>query len=403
MIKELYKKTIKEISLNVTQSKIDSVRKKTITKSGCRVYNNGYIGIEGTLGEPTENTWKKAETNLLAKVPYISEPEKDRKHIRDLRKLDISDKEFISTMENILDILHKEYPDFIFSNKINMVETEISMTNDVGLHYINYDKTIDIELLIKHVDSFNIFDTVILNQSRDLEDEAILIMVKEMIEGYKNKVDIPDSKKSIIIIQQSELLRKIEEELNGEAIGREISLFNEKINSKAFSDKVTIYQDSTEDKFHTPFFDMEGVINENDKYNLIEKGVIKNAYTDKKSSIEFSMPLTGAASGSYDEVPALSGAMLSIKSGGKNLKELLNGELAILVIAASGGDFTSEGNFASPVQMAMITDGEHIIGRLPEFNISGNLYEMFGEDFVGVSEDKPFIGENALVVKMKIN
>jgi len=150
MIKELYKKTIKEISLNVTQSKIDSVRKKTITKSGCRVYNNGYIGIEGTLGEPTDNTWKKAQANLLAKVPYISEPEKDRKHIRDLRKLDISDKEFISTMENILDILHKEYPDFIFSNKINMVETEISMTNDVGLHYINYDKTIDIELLIKY-------------------------------------------------------------------------------------------------------------------------------------------------------------------------------------------------------------------------------------------------------------
>jgi len=224
-------------------------------------------------------------------------------------------------------------------------------------------------------------------------------MVKEMIEAYKNKVDIPESKKSIIIIQQSELLRKIEEELNGEAIGRGISLFNEKINSKAFSDKVTIYQDSTEDKFHTPFFDMEGVINENDKYNLIEKGVIKNAYTDKKSAIEFSMPLTGAASGSYDEVPALSGAMLSIKSGGKNLKELLNGELAILVIAASG----SEGNFASPVQMAMITDGEHIIGRLPEFNISGNLYEMFGEDFVGVSEDKPFIDEHVLAIKMKIN
>ncbi len=403
MIKELYKKIIKETSLNVTQSRIDSVRKKTITKSGCRVYSNGYIGIAGTLGEPTEDTWKRAEANLSAKIPYISEPEKDMKRIRDFRKLNISDKEFTSNMENILDTLHKEYPDFIFSNKINMVETEISMTNDAGLRYINYDKTIDIELLIKHVDSLNIFDTVIFKQSRYLDDKTILIMAKEMIEGYRNKVDLPEKKKNLVIVQENELLGKIEEELNGEAIGRGTSLFNEKMNLKAFNEKVTIYQDSTDKMFHTPFFDMEGVVNENDKYNLIEKGVIKSAYTDKKSSIEFSMPLTGAASGSYDEVPALSGAMLSIESSGKTLKELLNGELAILVIAASGGDFTSEGNFASPVQMAMITDGEHIIGRLPEFNISGNLYEMFGEDFVGVSEGKPFIDEHVLAIKMKIN
>lgn len=403
MIKELYKKIIKETSLNVTQSRIDSVRKKTITKSGCRVYSDGYIGIEGTLGEPTEDTWKRAEANLSAKVPYISEPEKDMKRIRDLRKLNISDKEFIRTMENILDTLHKEYPDFIFSNKINMVETEISMTNDVGLRYINYDKTIDIELLIKHVDSLNIFDTGIFKQSRYLDDKTILIMAKEMIEGYKNKADLPEKKKNLVVVQENELLGKIEKELNGESIGRGTSLFNEKMNLKAFNEKVTIYQDSTDKMFHTPFFDMEGVVNENDKYNLIEKGIIKSAYTDKKSSIEFSMPLTGAASGSYDEVPTLSGAMFSIKSSGQTLKELLNGELAILIIMASGGDFTSEGNFASPVQMAMITDGEHIIGRLPEFNISGNLYEIYGDDFVGVSEDNPFIGENALVVKMKIN
>ena len=403
MIKELYKKTIKETSLNVTQSRIDSVRKKTITKSGCRVYSDGYIGIAGTLGEPTEDTWKRAEANLSAKVPYISEPEKDRKRIRDLRKLNISDKEFINTIENILDTLHKEYPDFIFSNKINMVETEISMTNDVGLRYINYDKTIDIELLIKHVDSLNIFDTGIFKQSRYLDEKTILIMAKEMTEGHKNKVDLPEKKKNLVVVQENELLGKIEEELNGEAIGRGTSLFNEKMNLKAFNEKVTIYQDSTDKMFHTPFFDMEGVVNENDKYNLIEKGIIKSAYTDKKSSIEFSMPLTGAASGSYDEVPTLSGAMFSIKSSGQTLKELLNGELAILIIMASGGDFTSEGNFASPVQMAMITDGRHIIGRLPEFNISGNLYEIYGDDFVGVSEDNPFIGENALVVKMKIN
>ena len=64
MVKELYQIKVNEVTLNVTNSEIDSVRKKNLTKSGCRVYDNGCIGIAGTLGEPTEETWQKAEKAL---------------------------------------------------------------------------------------------------------------------------------------------------------------------------------------------------------------------------------------------------------------------------------------------------------------------------------------------------
>lgn len=39
MVKELYQTVLRETSLNVTNGEIDSVRKKSITKSGCRVYD----------------------------------------------------------------------------------------------------------------------------------------------------------------------------------------------------------------------------------------------------------------------------------------------------------------------------------------------------------------------------
>ena len=39
MIKELYQQTVREVSLNVSAGRVDSLRRKNITKSGCRVYD----------------------------------------------------------------------------------------------------------------------------------------------------------------------------------------------------------------------------------------------------------------------------------------------------------------------------------------------------------------------------
>jgi len=69
------------------------------------------------------------------------------------------------------------------------------------------------------------------------------------------------------------------------------------------------------------------------------------------------------------------------------MKELLDGRNGILVWIASGGDFTPEGRFATPVQLAYLFDGENLLGRLPELSVASNLYDMFGKDFIGVSSD----------------
>ncbi|HEY8421443.1 MAG TPA: metallopeptidase TldD-related protein [Thermoclostridium sp.] len=403
MIRELYQKTVRETSINITNSAIDSVRKKSIMKSGCRVYDNGFIGVAGTFGEPTEKTWAEAEERLKDQIPYPFEPEKNRKRVRDLRQLNISDEEFIKEMEDLLKTLNSEYPDFIFSHKINICESEISLKNDAGLDYVNYDKTIEYVLLVKHRDSINIIDSGLIRQGRTLQKKEFIEDARMFLDAFRNEVSLPQQGKIPVIVEPGMLLSKINESLNGEQIGFGTSLFCNKINTKVFNSDLHIIQDRTEEKYHTPFFDTEGVTQKDDVYYLVRNGVIEKAYTDKMNAKRFSMPLTGSASGDYDEVPSLSSADLSIVPGKKTLKELINGGPAILVIMASGGDYTSSGDFASPVQMAYLTDGEKIIGKLPEFNISGNLYEIFGDDFIGMSCDRAFMGEKALVVKMNVN
>jgi len=403
MIRELYQHTIRETSLNITNSVIDSIMKKTIRKSGCRVYANRAIGVAGTFGDPTEKTWAEAEERLKDGIPYTFEPEKNKKRIRDLRQLNISDEEFIRESEDLLRILDLEYPDFIFSHKIKICETETLLKNDAGLDYVNYDKTFEFILLVKHRDSVNIFDSGLLRQGRTLQKKEFLEDARILLDAFKNEVSLPQNEKIPVIVEESMLLSKISESLNGEQIGFGTSLFCDKMNKTAFSPKLSIIQDRTEEKYHTPFFDTEGVTQDKDVCFLIKNGVIEKAYTDKTNAARFSMPLTGSASGDYDEVPSLSNIGLSVVPGNKTLKELIGGVPSIIVIMASGGDYTSSGDFATPVQMSYLTDGEKILGRLPEFYISGNLYDIFGDDFIGMSCDKTFMGERALVVRMNAN
>lgn len=402
MVKELYKEVINEVSINVTATRIDSIRKKNLTKSGCRVYDNGLIGIAGCYGEPTEDTWKQAVKNLEARTPYPYQPEKGKVRSRDLRKINLTEEEYIHDMEKLLSLLEKEYPQFLLSSKMSLAETEVSLSNDAGLDYVNRDKTIDMGLLVKHKDSVNVFDSFIAYISREYDFDKMLLEARNSLDGYMQKCTLPGDKLPVIF-EQEEMLGKFTESLSGEAVGNGVSLFGDKMNTKVFHEDFTLYQNRSSDVYHVPFFDMEGTVSEDDRFALIDRGTIKYAYTDKKNATTFSFPLTGGAGGGYDDVPSLSGPSLRVAVGNRTLKELLQGELAVIAKITSGGDYTNSGDFAAPIQDAYLTDGERILGRLPELSVSGNLFEMFGNDYIGCSSDKPFSCSNALVIRMKVS
>lgn len=403
MIKELYQIKIKETALNVTQTNIDSIRKKNITKTGCRVYKDGFIGVAGTFGEATDETWERAIKNLELKIPYEYEASKDKKRSRDLRKLNITSEEFIEKSEKLLESFRKEFPEIIFGNKIRLAETETSLKNDAGLDYVSYDETVTVELYFKHINSINVMDSFAIYETRDNFDvDKILEETRHQIKAFNNPVQLPDLEKAITIADDS-FIQKVYESLSGEKLGRKTSIFSNKLAIKAFSDKFTLYADLSDEKCHIPFFDAEGSTLENDNCILIENGVVLRGYTDKKNSTEFEFENTASASAGYDDVPTLGMVNITTKKSDNSFVELTGDELVIFPIVASGGDCTNDGDFATPVQMAYLMQNGKFIGRLPEFSVSGNIYEMFGDDFIGVSKDKFIFNQNVALCRMKIN
>lgn len=404
MIKELYQEIICETTLNVTQSKIDSVRNKNIKKSGCRIYKDGFIGIQGILGEPTEETWKQAEKNLELKIPYEYEPEKNKKRSRDIRNTKITQKEFIEKSEKILEKLREEYPMLIFSNKITLNETTEILKNDCELEYVSSNNCVGFGLLFKHVESANIFDSFISYISKDYDVEKILDEAREQLNAFNNKVELPDGEKVVMITSEFKgISSKIIESLNAKSLGTETSMFNSKMSQKIFNDNFTLFVDRSSETYETMFFDKEGSTLEGDKFNLIENGKLLTGYSDKKNSKRYNFENTAAADSGYDGVPCIGVPNLSIKSSEKTLKELVGDEKAIFIIMMSGGDSTNEGVFSSPVQMAYLYEKGKMVGRLPEFFISASIYDSFGQDYIGYTKDRPYFGQKVLVTKVNVS
>ncbi len=408
MIKEKYITNVKEMSLNVSQSRIDSVRNKNITKTGLRLYDNGYIGYAGAIGNFEESDLlNKAISTLDNKIPYDFEIETNKKIYEDYSSNILDETKLVDELEAILSVLREKYSDFYFSHKFNLTDYSVKLINEKGLDLYHKDRFISLGLIFKEKTSLNIMDGFVGFEGRKYDRTLALNDMFHILDAYKNKVDLPNKKTLPVVFVTSEEVPflKFMQALDGNNFGSGSSLLSQKMGMKVFNDNFTLYQNNNPKDLPVPFFDAEGVVNENYRYSLIENGVVISPYTNKRVSQKYNLPLTGSATCEYDSVPTLGTPSFKVKESEKTAKELLSGEMGVFVLMTSGGDFTPEGNFAAPVQLALLFDGEKFIGRLPELNISSHLFDMFGNSFRGVSKDNcsALSNDKYMIMDMKVD
>lgn len=408
MVKEKYTSSIKETCITVSNSRVESIRLKNDTKTSLRIYKDGYIGVAGAIGKYSETELEKAAIEALEqKIEYPCEPTQNKKEKLDKRTEIIKDEETVNEVEELLSELKNQQPEYIFSHKVKIKETNNKIINDADLDLEYRDKVMSIELVYKDKGSSNIMDGFIGNEARKYDRGLFLKESNMILNAHKNIVDLESSGTyPVIFIADMMPMEKFKSDLNGKIFASGSSLFSNKMGEKVFNEGFTFYHSlNPDDVLNTPFFDAEGVVNDNYRYALIENGVINSPYTDKRTAKRFNLPLTGNSEAAYDGVPTLQPLGFKVKESNKSLKELLGGQAGIFVIIASGGDFTPNGDYGTPVQLAMLYDGENLIGRLPEIQISSNIFDMYGNAFRGVSKDfpLPYSRCNFAVMDMKVS
>ena len=401
---ETYCTIDKTSALSIADSKIVSVRRSNVTRTGLRVYDGKNIGVAGALGKfDVEQLKEQAKKGLELGISYPYAPSGKREE-EVLQESPIDDvNELVAMTEETLARLRK-YEDFNFAGLIHLIDDKTTLKNDDGLDLSCHVRWTSFGILFKVLNSGNIFDGGLLYSGRHFNKNDYLEMAETTLAAFKNKVDVPKGKRIPVLWNakfktMDHVLNFFSKALNGRTFATGGSILSDKRGKKAFDDKLTLYQSNDPEIAGRPFFDGEGTINDSYRFTLIKEGVVIAPYTDKKNADTYDLPLTGAASCSYDSIPALGSPFLELKSGEKNLAELLNGRLAIYMDMSAGGDFTPDGHYAAPAQLAYLFDGERFVGRLPQLQVSSSVFDMFGSAFIGVSKDKwPFCSNGHVIV-----
>lgn len=383
MEKEFLTKVNRSYTLNVTAGKIDSFREQEETTTTVRVYRDGFVGIAGGFGKQDEELLTaKAVDALKNQIPYPCELG-DELVLTDNRQKEIVPlSKFIPTMQDFLDKLGKECEKFAFSNKIQMSYKSAEYRNSRGRQLSCNGSKIDVELVVQNRGSGNLYDTFFGFEGADFDADYLVEKFKEQYDAYFVRADVENGRYPIVTTPYG-LVGTFLKDFVAETYGSGASLISGKLGQKVFSDKLTMRCDMNQDT--TPmacFFDTEGCVAPNFRPTLVENGVLKGVLTTKKSAQRFNLPVLGTAAATYDSTPTLGFSRLYLEPTAKTLSELVP-DKAIYVVLASGGDSTPDGHFATPVQMAYLMENGKLVGRLPEINVGGNFFDLFGKDYLG--------------------
>jgi len=407
MIKETVSLNNKRLSLTVTNNKISAVLRSNTTKSGIRLYDNDCLGIASAIGAYDDNELtNRAKHMLNFKLPYPCAPERDKQMSLTLSDiLTATEDEFVDMAERVLAVLSEKFPKFAYTGRFGLFETCDSLVNDQGLSLVQKDRMTQFSLRYKHKDSKNLMDGGGLFLARKLCFDTILEQMTDTCAAYDEKVDFSEQGEMIPVVTTSHwsYLIKFMKDLDADTFANNASMFSGKTGQKLFGDDFNLINNMCAKSTFGRFFDGEGITHPNNTYHYIENGVLKSPLTTKRTAKQYDLPISGSAGLTYDSAPDTSWQMAAAR-GGKTLKELLAGRKAILAISAGGGDYTPQGEFASPIQTAYMFDGEKLLGRLPQLSMSSHINDMFGKDFIGVSKDGPFEGshESYMVLNMNV-
>lgn len=374
------------LTLNIVANLVESLRINDSTHNTFRIYENGAIGVAGSIGEAD---WAALEAEARGKltqgIPYPETHAPARTIDADAEHEIVGEKNFIPKMKHLLSRLDAENPDFLFGNKIQLNTTASSYENSDGERYTYRGNRLLIVLTLKCKGSANIVDESYEAESDYFDEDEICRDVRIKCEAFLHGLPHVEEDE-VTVIGDFEPLQYAAQHFLADLYFNNASLLAGKLGQKLFSEKLTLQIDRDPARqLCLPFFDAEGVVNENYVNYLVREGVFEHVLTCKRSAAQYGAENIGCAEADYNGVPDAGGRGFDVADTAEKLSELIRGK-AVFLSATSGGDMTPSGDISMPVLASYLYEDGLLLGKLPEYALTFNLFDLLGKDLVGITQ-----------------
>ncbi|MCL2063428.1 MAG: metallopeptidase TldD-related protein [Candidatus Cloacimonetes bacterium] len=413
MLKEYYTINNNEIRVQIEDSKIDAIKNKNITYKSVRVFDEEkkILSLASAVGNVPDSELEKKATNLLSlNIPFEYELERDTKGNFKKDKLSIKDSQSLEKFtEKVLNDLKDVSQNFVINGAVYTTRYKKSLKNSLGLDLSSEQTYLVCTLMLKQKGSGNIFDTGAAIYGFDITEnqyQNFLNDTKFVTNACLSKEVTLESGKYKILCEDNYLLRKFYSDVMGDEYEEKSSLLTGKLNEKIFHESISINECHNYEKFVTFLpFDDEGIVRK-EELVVVDKGVLKSIFYDKKKAKKYGKVSTGNGFRSYNSNPGISPRGFRFIGVEKSAKELIADDLVIIPSISSGGDFLPNGNFSLPIQMAFVFKNGEFIGKAPQITLTGNYLDSFNKDFIAIGKNDILpeaLNETLILSNMTVN
>lgn len=374
-------------SVNVAAGKVESLRKITTSFTAVRAYDKNCIGVAGQIGAPDIAALEEqAKQALTRRIPYPCRMTGERKSVRATREI-IAPEKFVETCTDLMQAIRERLPDFTAGNKINLDRTVTTYTNSLGGELVYDGNNLFTVLTFKEKQSANIQDFGYISVANSFDFDKTVRDCGTMGDAFKKRIPLPE-KKLPVILDSDSVQRMLIGDMIAENYCAGAGKLAGKLNTKVFSDKLTVAIQRDMNKHENiKFFDDEGTLDGG--FKLVDAGVFSGLITNKRSAAMFNLPLSASAgTESFDSVPSYSLEGFATLPTHKRVTDITAD--GIYVAISSGGDVAPDGTVGLPVQLAYLVEGGKLVGRLPELSITANVFDLLGSAYLGTAQNSLF-------------
>lgn len=229
-------------------------------------------------------------------------------------------------------------------------------------------------------------------------DELATKAIDKFDKGRKN-VDITPGRTTVVLTPRAvaDIFLTLTLGVNGLYVDEKISPLAGRLGETILDERITIRDDGTKaGAFFSAAFDDEGV--PMGETTVFENGVLTSYLTDRRTAAKLDHPLTGNGlkakrliqSKELGKVPSPETTNWIMDGGDTPREELMAAVGAGVLVDSIMGIIMANlaaGDFSGNLMYALKIENGQTVGRVKDAMISGNVYELFKNNIVGLSKE----------------